>query len=121
MIKLVLIDDHTLFREGLRALLVSQPDMTVVGEAASAREGKAIAESADPDVVVVDLSLAGFSGISLVRELAWQGTRRGRPRILMLSMYDGDHYVTEALTAGANGYALKNQSMKEILDAIRKV
>jgi two-component system response regulator NreC len=121
MIKLVLIDDHTLFREGLRALLAVQPDMNIVGEAAAAREGKAIVDSTDPDVVVVDLSLAGFSGISLVREIARQGARRGRPKILMLSMYDGDHYVTEALTAGAHGYALKNQSMKEILGAIRTV
>jgi DNA-binding NarL/FixJ family response regulator len=117
-LKLVLIDDYQLFREGLKQLIEPHIDLEVVGEAADERSAYEIVEQTRPDVVLMDVSLTAVSGIATTRELR----RRGDGvRILMLSMHAEVDYVAQALTAGASGYALKSQSASELLDAIRAV
>ncbi|MFI5288702.1 MAG: response regulator, partial [Polyangia bacterium] len=117
-LKVALIDDHQLFREGLRALLGSQPDLKVVGEAADAREGYGLVESQRPDVVVLDVSLPGVDGIAATRELR---RRVSASKVLILTMHAGEEYAAEALSAGAAGYALKTQPGHAVADAIRAV
>jgi two-component system, NarL family, response regulator NreC len=114
----VLIDDHKLFREGLRALLARQPDLEVVGEAADASEAYGVVHDRDPDVVVVDIALTGASGISITRELRRARTDR---KILMLSMYMNEEFVADALDAGALGYVGKDQPSDDLVSAIRAV
>lgn len=116
MLRVVLIDDHHLFVEGLSLLMQQQPDLEVVGDAREATGALAVVDAAHPDVAVVDVSLAGSSGISLVRDLV-----RRECRVLMLSMYAEQVYVKQALEAGALGYALKDQPASEVLEAIRTV
>ena len=116
--RIALVDDHPLYREGLRAVLVSQPAMEVVGEASVARDAVALASRATPDLVVIDVKLPDQSGASLTREL-----RHLQPRckILALSMVEAPYSVMEMLRAGAAGYALKSQPTEEIVEAIRIV
>jgi len=116
--KVALVDDHRLFREGLRALLATQPDLEVVGEAAEPGEAYALVDAQDPDLVVVDVLLGPSSGMSLARELLRRSPRR---RLLMLSMLLDEEHAAEALEVGALGYAGKVQSLEEVLDAIRTV
>jgi len=116
--RVALVDDHRLFREGLRALLAAQPDMQVVGEAAEATEACALVDSEDPDLVVLDLLLGTSSGLAVARELLRRSPRR---RVLMLSMVLDEEHAAEALEIGALGYAGKAQALEEVLDAIRTV
>jgi DNA-binding NarL/FixJ family response regulator len=116
--KVALVDDHRLFREGLRALLASQPDLQVVGEAAEPSQACALVDAEDPDLVVVDVLLGTASGVALARELLRRSPRR---RLLMLSMLLDEEHAAEALEVGALGYAGKAQSLDEVLEAIRTV
>ena len=112
----VLVDDHDLFRAGLRALLAGTSDLRVVGEARTASQAYAVIEATKPEVVVLDVSLAGTDGIALTRELR----RRGAGcRILMLTMHAVPDCVVRALRAGALGYALKDEPADAALQAIR--
>lgn len=117
-LKVALVDDHQLFREGLRAILAMQPDMNVVAEAGDAREAYGVIDTTQPDVVVLDVSLPGVNGIAAAREITRRDPRR---KILVLSMHVGEDYVAQALSAGATGYALKEQSTSEVIEAIRAV
>jgi DNA-binding NarL/FixJ family response regulator len=117
-LRLALIDDHHLFREALRSLLMTQPDLDVVGEAAEAQEAYASAEAWQADVHVVDLALPGVSGTAVVREL---GRRFPSSRALILTAHRADDYVEEAFAAGARGYALKEQKAGALFEAIRAV
>jgi two-component system response regulator NreC len=116
--RVALVDDHALFREGLRVVLGRHPEFVVVGEAATAREAIALASSTSLDVAVVDVSLPEVSGVSVAHDL-----RRLQPecRVLALSMLDEPAWVVDLLRAGAAGYALKSQSCDEIVVAIRAV
>ena len=117
-LRLVLIDDHHLFREGIRAVLAGFPDITVVGEASDAREAYSVVDATKPDIVVLDLSLPGADGIAVTREI----TRRDRNcKVLILSMHLGHDYVLRALEAGAAGYASKDQPPEAVVEAIRAV
>jgi DNA-binding NarL/FixJ family response regulator len=116
--RVALVDDHRLFREGLRALLAAQPDLQVVGEAAEPMQACALVDAEDPDLVVVDVLLGSDSGVALARELLRRSPRR---RVLMLSMLLDEEHAAEALEVGALGYAGKAQSLEEVLDAIRTV
>ena len=116
--KVALVDDHRLFREGLRALLAVQPDLHVVGEAAEPDEACALIDAQDPDLVVLDVLLGPSSGVSLARELLRRSPRR---KVLMLSMLLDEEHAAEALEVGALGYAGKAQSLDEVLEAIRTV
>jgi len=118
-LRILLVDDHSVFREALSCLLVTRdPSLTIVGEKATARDGvKAVLES-QPDVVVMDIMLGGASGIAAIHEL-----RRldAHCRILVLTAIVEPGYVVDALSAGAEGYALKEQSIDDILVAIHRV
>jgi DNA-binding NarL/FixJ family response regulator len=116
--KVALVDDHRLFREGLRALLSAQPDLQVIGEAAGPMEAYALVESQDPDLVVLDLLLGTSSGLAVARELLRRSPRR---RVLMLSMVLDEEHAAEALEVGALGYAGKAQALEGVLEAIRTV
>jgi two-component system response regulator NreC len=113
-----LVDDHPIFRQGLKALISQQPDMEVVGEAIDARGAQMIAESVKPHIVVMDMSLQGGDGIS-----AGQDVARVAPgiRILGLSMHTNEFFVARALNAGFHGYAFKSQAPDEITRALRCV
>jgi DNA-binding NarL/FixJ family response regulator len=117
-LRIGLVDDHQVFREGLRALIVQESDLKVVGEAADAVGAYAMVESDRPDVVVIDLMLPGIDGITATRELK---RRQKDGRVLVLSMTGSEDQVAQALAAGATGYALKSQSSGAVLDAIRSV
>jgi two-component system response regulator NreC len=116
MLRLNLVDDHRLFRQGLRTIVELQSDLRVVGEAGDAREAYAVAQSTHPDVVLLDVSLPGIDGIAAARELR---TREPQARLLMLSMHSDEEHIARALGAGAIGYACKAQPFAEVLEAIR--
>jgi DNA-binding NarL/FixJ family response regulator len=118
VLKLVLVDDHRLFREGLRAVLATQSDIEIAGEAASAREAYTIIEETKPDVVVIDVSLPGSDGFSATREIL---RRVPTCKVLVLTMHSSEDYAAQALSAGASGYALKDQTAEEVIKAIRAV
>lgn len=117
MIRVLLTDDHPVVRAGLRALLETEPDVTVVGEATTPEEAVAATEETRPDVVLMDLQLrAGTSGVdatSALRRLAH------RPRVLVLTNYDTDVDILGAVEAGASGYLLKDAPPEELLAAVR--
>ena len=118
MIRVILVDDHELFREGLRALLSQDPEISIVAAAADAREAKPLVAEHPGSVVIVDVTLPGAGGVSFVRDLKRE--EPGRP-VLMLSMHQHSDVVADALDSGADGYALKSESAAELLEAIRRV
>ena len=118
VVRLIIVDDHALVRDGLRARLTVVPHLQVVGEAASGAEALALANADAPDLMLVDVGMRGMNGIELATEL-----RRSHPsvKVLMLSMYDNREYVLSAIRAGARGYVLKESPTEEILAAISAV
>lgn len=116
--RVLVADDHAIVRTGIRHVLESEPGFTVVGEAANGEEALALARSLQPDVVVLDISMPGESGLQVTQEL-----RRLAPesRVLILSMHDNTEYVREGLRAGAHGYILKDTAATELRDAIHAV
>lgn len=117
-IRLLLVDDHQLVRDGLRARLGEIDDFEIVGEAANGREALAAAESLRPDLALVDVGLPDINGIELAGAL---GRGSPAPRVLILSMHDSPGYVQSAMRAGARGYVLKDAPSAEIIAAIRAV
>ena len=116
--RIFLVDDHAMFREGLRQLIDREPDLMVCGDAAAAAEAmQGIAES-KPDLVIVDISLAGASGIDLIKTI--KGQYDEMP-VLVVSMHDESLYAERALRAGAMGYVMKQEPAKTVKTAIRKV
>jgi two-component system, NarL family, nitrate/nitrite response regulator NarL len=117
-IRILLVDDHTLFRDAFCALLATQPDIEVVGQAGNARDALALVDTQAPDVVVLDVNLPGISGLSLAREL----TRRTPPmRVLVLTMYKTEDIALQAASAGALGFARKDERADVVLQAMRSV
>jgi two-component system response regulator NreC len=116
--KVILVDDHHVFRTGLRAILASEPDIAVVGEASEARQAYSLLDSAQPDLVLLDLTLPDGDGIAATRELL---RREPRVRVLVLTMQTNEFFVSRAFAAGASGFAIKSQGPEEILQAIRAV
>ncbi|HFD39614.1 MAG TPA: response regulator transcription factor [Anaerolineae bacterium] len=118
VLKLLIVDDHAIFREGLRALLEMEEDFTVIGEASRGDEAVAMAAEEPPDVILLDLHLPDGSGADFCREL-----RRVSPqsKVLILSAYDHDREVSAALIAGASGYVLKTVGGERLADNIRSV
>ena len=118
--RLVLIDDHPLVRDGLRARLEAAPHLSVIGEAGNAAEALALAadEANPPDLALMDVGMAGMSGIELA---ALFHERFPGIRVLMLSMHDNVEYVAQAVRAGASGYVLKDSPATEIIHAIDAV
>jgi DNA-binding NarL/FixJ family response regulator len=116
--RIVLVEDHAILREGLRALIELEPDLKVVGEASTGAEGVRVVQSASPTLVITDLALPGGSGLRTIDEL-----RAACPnlRVLVLTAYCADEYIGAAWSAGADGYVLKDASRAELVQAIRSV
>jgi len=117
-IRILLADDHTVVRDGLRALLERQPDMTVVAEAADGRDSVRLAEEQSPDVVVMDITMPNMNGIEATRRIL---AANPRTAVVILSMHQDESYVLRSLKAGAKGYLLKDSLRSDILDAIHAV
>lgn len=117
-LSLLLVDDHPMVRDGLRARLAGVPGFVVVAEAGDAAGALAALQRHAPDLVVMDVALRGESGIQLTRQLL--GRQPGL-RVLVLSMYDNPGYVSEAQRAGASAYVLKDSPAEAIIDALRAV
>jgi DNA-binding NarL/FixJ family response regulator len=118
MTRILLVDDHALFREGIRALLSTESDIQVVGEAADGNQAINLAEKLSPDIIVMDLVMPGMNGIQAAQQLH---DKHPDIKILILSMYDDDEYVCQILKAGASGYVLKRAASDDLLRAIREV
>ncbi len=117
-IRILLADDHTIMRDGLRALLERQPDMAVVAEAADGRECVRMAEEQLPDVVVMDIAMPNMNGIEATRRIL---AERPGCAVVILSMHQDESYVLRALKAGARGYLLKDSLRNDVIEAIRAV
>ncbi len=117
-IRVLLADDHTLFREGLRSLLGSVPETEVVGEAATGQEAVQAAEALQPDVVLMDIQMPGLNGIEAARRIVATSPHVG---IIVVTMFEDDDSVFAAMRAGARGYVLKGADQEEMLRAIRAV
>jgi DNA-binding NarL/FixJ family response regulator len=117
-LRILLADDHAIVRQGLRLLIESQPDMTVIGEAADGDAVVAQAQALHPDVVLMDISMPGTNGLAATRRL-----KQGQPGlvVLVLTRHDEDAYLQELLRAGASGYVLKQSPPPQLLQAIRIV
>jgi two-component system response regulator NreC len=118
MIRVVVVDDHTLMRQGLVGLLDEDPDLVVVGQAGDASSALDIIEETRPNVVLMDVGLPGVSGLELTVHV-----KRIVPdiRVLVLTMYEREDYLFEALQAGASGYVLKGADIQDLLTAVRTV
>ena len=118
MISIMLADDHSLMREGLSALLASQPDFEVLGEAADGLAVMPLVKQLAPAVLVLDLMMPGLNGLEVTRQVRREFPRT---RVLVLSMHATESYVLESLRHGAHGYLVKDCSGKEVIAAIRNV
>jgi DNA-binding NarL/FixJ family response regulator len=118
VIKLIVADDHALARGGLRAMLGAEDDLEVVGEAADGAEAVDLALKLRPDVVVMDIRMPRLDGIEATRRLR---AHAGAPDVLVLTTFDLDEYVYEALRAGAGGFMLKDAAPSQLAEAVRTV
>ncbi|MEU3448231.1 response regulator transcription factor [Streptomyces thermolilacinus] len=116
--RVLLADDHALVRRGVRLILDSQPDITVVAEAGDGAEAVEAARTHTPDLAILDIAMPRLTGLQAARELA---RRQPDLRILMLTMYDNEQYFFEALAAGASGYVLKSVADRDLVEACRAV
>jgi DNA-binding NarL/FixJ family response regulator len=117
-LRILLADDHTVVRKGLRLLLESQPGFTVVGDAANGREAAALAEQHAPDVVVMDVAMPILNGIEAARQILG---RHPQTAIVFLSMHADESYVLRALKAGARAYLLKDSAERDLIEAVEAV
>jgi DNA-binding NarL/FixJ family response regulator len=118
--KVLVVDDQALLRTAFSSLIDAEDDLAVVGAAADGREAVQIAARLRPDVVVMDVRMPVMDGIEATRQIT-AGQDAGVPRVLILTTFDLDEYVFEALRAGASGFALKSRPLEELLTAIRTV
>jgi DNA-binding NarL/FixJ family response regulator len=116
--RIVLADDHPIVLTGLRNLVESEPDFTVVGEATSGPEALKVIRSTRPDIAIVDVSLPGMSGIALARRLTEEAQDM---KILMLTLHEDRAYLRQALDAGARGYVVKRSAAANLVSAVRSV
>jgi two-component system, NarL family, response regulator NreC len=115
-IRILLADDHTVVRQGFRAILGQQPDMEIVGEAGNGRDVMRLAQDLTPDVIVMDVAMPELNGIEATRRLCGSVSNT---RVLALSMHKDSVYVREMLKAGAKGYLLKDSVDRDLLEAVR--
>jgi DNA-binding NarL/FixJ family response regulator len=116
MIRVLIADDQALVREGFRSIIERESDLSVVGEAADGQAAVALARELRPDVVLVDIRMPVMDGLQATRELL---ARPAAPRVLILTTFDRDEYVYEALKAGASGFLLKDIRRGQLVEAIR--
>jgi DNA-binding NarL/FixJ family response regulator len=118
-VSIVVADDHEVVRGGFAALLDTQPDFTVLGTASDGGEAVRVCRELRPDVVLMDVRMPGLDGIEATRQLA--GAGQVGPRVLILTTFDLDEYVFDALRAGASGFLLKDVTAERLFDAVRVV
>jgi DNA-binding NarL/FixJ family response regulator len=119
MIRVLIADDHELMRNGLRAILDAQQDIEVIGEAEHGAQAVENATRLHPDVVIMDIRMPRLDGIEATRRLAAQGEKT--PKVLVLTTFDLDEYVYEALRAGAAGFLLKDTPPRQLAEAVRTI
>lgn len=117
-IKVLLVDDHAILREGVHALLSREPDITVVGEAGDGQEAVELVPRLRPDVVIMDIVMPRMNGLEATRLIK---ERHPGVRVLILSMYDDQEYVVQIIQAGASGYVLKRVVTEDLVRAIHEV
>ena len=117
-VRIVVADDHEVVRAGFAALLDTQPDFTVLGTASDGAEAVQISRELRPDVILMDVRMPGTDGIEATRQLAGGA---GGPRVIILTTFDLDEYVYDALRAGASGFLLKDVTAERLFDAVRVV
>ncbi|HEU5029978.1 MAG TPA: response regulator transcription factor [Spirillospora sp.] len=115
-VRVILVDDHTVMRAGVAALLAGEPGIEIVGEAGDGREAVGLAERLRPDVALVDLRMPVLDGVSATTEIL---ARRTGTRVLILTTYDTDEEIERAVEAGAVGYLLKDATREQLADAVR--
>ena len=118
MIRIVIVDDQAMVRSGLRSLLEEEPDLEVVGEASDGRSGVSLVRHHRPDVVLMDIRMPVLDGIAATREIGSEGLLA---RVLVLTTFDLDEYVFQALRAGASGLLLKDATAEQLVAAVRTV
>jgi DNA-binding NarL/FixJ family response regulator len=118
-VRIVVADDHQVVRAGFAELLDTQPDFTVVATAADGAEAVRACRVLSPDVVLMDIRMPGMDGIQATRQVTGSGP--GRPRVLILTTFDLDEYVYDALRAGASGFLLKDVTAERLFDAVRVI
>src|ERR687884_370075 len=118
MIRVLVADDHTFIRSGLRHLIERQPDIEVIAEAADGREAIELAREMRPDIAILDITMPKLNGIDAGKEINGHLPKTG---IIVLSMHSDEGYVLKALRAGARGYLLKDSAESDIINAIRAV
>lgn len=119
MISIVVADDHEVVRAGFAALLGTQPDFTVLGTAADGAQAALVCREVRPDVVLMDVRMPGTDGIEATRQVVADGVRA--PKVLILTTFDLDEYVFDALRAGASGFLLKDVTAEHLFEAVRVV
>lgn len=118
MIRIVIADDHTLFRDGLKGILQKQTFIELVGEASTSREVLDVVRRTEPDVLLLDVSMPGRDGLEVVQDIKAQ---TNPPRVLMLTAHPESHYGIRCLKSGADGYMTKTQASEKLIEAIRKI
>lgn len=118
-VRVVVVDDHEAVRAGFASMLETQDDLSVVGIASDGEEAVRVCREVDPDVVLMDVRMPGMDGIEATRRLVSSGG--GGPRILILTTFDLDQYVFEALRAGASGFLLKDVTAEQLFEAVRVI
>jgi len=119
--RVLVVDDQALLRTAFSSLIDAEDDLEVVGQAADGRQAVELAANLAPDVVVMDIRMPVLDGIEATRQIFSERGRDACPRVLILTTFDLDEYVFEALRAGASGFALKSRPLEELLSAIRTV
>jgi DNA-binding NarL/FixJ family response regulator len=117
-VRIVLVEDHTILREGLRALLSADPDFEIIGEAADGREAVRLVEKQVPDLILMDLSMPRMTGMDAIREIK---KRYPATKIIALTVHKTEEYLRTTLQAGADGYVLKDATHNELMMAIQSV
>ena len=117
-IRILLADDHTILRDGIRSLLEDESDMTVIGEAEDGHSAVKLVKKLDPDVVLMDIAMPLLNGLEATRQI-----KRDNPqtKVLILTMHENEEYIRQVLAIGAMGYILKDAAARELLGAIRAV
>src|SRR6266704_2991563 len=117
-IRILLADDHTILRAGLKMMLNAQPDMEVIGEAQDGRQALHEAQRLQPDVILMDITMPDMNGIEATKQI-----KRAQPeiKVLVLTMHENDEYVFQALRAGASGYMLKEAADTELITALHAI
>ena len=118
MIRVVVADDHTIVREGLKQILAAADDLEVVGEASDGHEAMERVRALDFDLLLLDMSMPGKSGIEVIKQVH---AEKPKVKILVLSMHEEQQYAVRAIRAGASGYLTKESAARQLVDAIRKI